>query len=111
LEEYVFETFRHMYEVFERDRSLFGPSQLCDVSYEALVADPLGQLRRIYEQLGLGDFENVRSAAERYLASQSDYQKNKYRISPDLRAQITRRWSSFIEKYGYADLAAEPEAA
>lgn len=102
LEEYVFETFARMYEVFERDKALIPAGQFCEVRYEELVRDPEGHLRRVYEELSLGDFEAVRPALERFLAEQKDYKKNRYDLSPELRAEIARRWGFFIERYGYA---------
>jgi hypothetical protein len=47
---------------------------------------------------------------EQYLASQSDYKKNRYDIPPETRAAIGRRWGGYIARYGYA-VAAEQDAA
>ena len=38
--------------------------QLCELKYEDLVRDPLGQVRTIYQQLELGDFEQFRRQIE-----------------------------------------------
>ena len=39
---------------------------------------------------------------ENYLAGIAGYQTNKYeKLSPELRAEITRRWGTVIRKYGY----------
>ena len=107
LEESVFETFNHMYEVFERDRELIGPGRLSEVSYEALVADPIGEMRRIYEELELGEFDKLLPALEEYVARQAGYKRNRYEISLETRAEIARRWSSFIHKYGYSPVPSE----
>ena len=40
-------------------------NQLCELKYEDLVRDPMGQLRRIYEQLELGDFDSVLQPASK----------------------------------------------
>ncbi len=101
LEEHVFDTFTRMYEVFERDRHLIDPARFCEVRYDDLVKDPVGQMRTVYEQLSLGQFEQVMPAFEQYAADKKDYQTNRYEISPETRDEITRRWSSFIERYGY----------
>ncbi len=74
-----------MYDAFERDRKLLGPGQFCEVRYEELVADPLGQMRRVYEELGTGRFRAVRPGIEDYLASQKDYKTNRYQMTPELR--------------------------
>ena len=102
LEERVFQTFTRMYDTFERDCHLIGPGQFCEVRYEELVADPVGQMRAVYERLGLGDFEAARPAIADYAAGQKDYQTNRYQITPEMRAEVARRWGKFIEQYGYA---------
>ncbi|MGA2059270.1 MAG: sulfotransferase [Thermoguttaceae bacterium] len=106
LEEYVFRTFERMYEVFERDRHLIAPGQFCEVHYEELISHPIEQMRRIYEELELGDFEAVRPALETYMAGQKDYKTNRYQLSPENRGEIGRRWKKYLVQYGY--LAAEP---
>ena len=101
LEEHIFDTFTRMYEVFQRDRRLIDPARFCEVRYEDLVKDPVGQMRTVYEQLNLGRFEQVMPAFEQYAADKKDYQTNRYEITPETRDEITRRWGSFIERYGY----------
>ena len=103
LEEHVFRTLSRMYEAFERDRALLDRSRLCDVRYEDLVEDPIGQMRRIYEELELGEFDRLLPALEKYVAGQSGYQRNRYEIPAETRAQIARRWEPFIRKYGYSE--------
>jgi hypothetical protein len=102
LGEYVFRTFERMYEVFERDRSLIPAGQFCEVRYEDLVADPIGQMEQVYGRLGLGDFERVRPAVAAYFAEKADYQTNRYAVSAETRAEIARRWGAFFKRYGYA---------
>jgi hypothetical protein len=102
LEEHVFRTFLRMYEAFERDRNLIGPGQFCEIRYEDLIADPVEQMRSIYDRLELGDFEAVRPAIDKYVAGQKDYKTNRYQITPEVRAEITRRWGKYLSDYGYA---------
>ncbi len=102
LDEHVFKTLTRMYEAFERDRHLIAAGQFCEIRYEELIASPIAQMRRVYEELQLGDFETVRPVIEKYFAGQKDYKTNRYQMTPELHAEITRRWSAFIEQYGYA---------
>jgi len=101
LEEHVFQTFRRMYEVFEQERSLLAPSRFSEVRYEDLAADPIGQMRRIYEELELGEFDKVLPALEKYVEGHADYRTNRYDIPAGTRSAIARRWGDFIRKYGY----------
>jgi hypothetical protein len=107
LEEHVFDTLSRMYEVFERDRPLIADSRFCEVRYEELVRDPIEQMRMIYERLELGEFEEVLPALQEYLERQADYQTNRYELTEETRAEIGRRWASYIQQYGYSSEPAE----
>ncbi|NUQ63108.1 MAG: sulfotransferase [Pirellulales bacterium] len=103
LPEQVFETFTHMYEVFEEDRTRIDPSRFCEVRYEDLVRDPVGQMRLVYERLGLGSFDSALPAVEAYAVRTKDFRTNRYELDPATRDEVTRRWGTFIERYGYAE--------
>ena len=62
VERQVLDTFARMYERFEQDRNLIPDGHLAEVRYEELIADPVGQMQSVYEQLDLGGFEQVRPA-------------------------------------------------
>jgi omega-hydroxy-beta-dihydromenaquinone-9 sulfotransferase len=102
LEEHVFETFSRMYEVFERDHKLIPDGQFCEVRYEDLVARPIQQMQRIYEDLHLEGFEVVRPRMESYFAQKADYKTNRYQLPPELAEEIRSRWASYFTRYGYS---------
>ena len=108
LHEYVFQTFSRMYKSLEETRHLVDPSRFHELRYEDLVRNPIGQIRALYEKLELGDFERVLPALEQYLEGVKEYRTNRYELSPELREEISHRWSSFIRRYNYA---AEPAAS
>ena len=101
LEEYVFQTLVRMYDAFERDRTLIDPAHFCEVHYEELVEDPLGQMQKVYEHLHLGEFEEIRPALEKFAAGQKDFKTNKYQLAAEKRAEIADRWGFFFDRYGY----------
>ena len=103
LEEYIYSCFEKMYTAFEAQRHLVAPGRLCEIRYEDLVADPIEQMRQIYEQLDLGEFEGVLPRLEQYVADNKDYKTNKYEIDPNLRRNIDRRWGHFMRRYGYCE--------
>lgn len=111
LEEYIFDCFTLMYAAFERDRELIAPSRFSEVRYQSLVDDPIAQLERIYAELDLDDFDQVRPGVEQYMAAQSDYRPNRYEIPPETRSEIARRWGAYIEKYGYSSTSPETPPA
>ncbi len=101
LEESVLATFERMYRAFEEEVSTIPPSQFCEVRYEDLTRDMPGQIRRIYEKLELKEFDQVLPRVQEYASKKSDYKKNRYEISPEMREQIHHRWRNYCEKYGY----------
>ena len=101
LEEHVFKVFNLMHQKFEETRDLIPGSQLCIVRFEDLEADPIGQMRILYESLGLDGFDAVVPALQKYLAGVANYQKNSYMLVPEIHAKITQRWGAFIDRYGY----------
>ena len=102
-EEFVFECMERMYGALERQQPAVDPSRFYELRYEDLVADPLGQMRTIYERLELGDFEPARPGLEKYLEGVADYQPNRYELPPEVRERVVQRWGRFIEKYGYGE--------
>jgi hypothetical protein len=101
LDEYVFSTFVRMYERFEADRKLLGPSRLHELKYEDLVRDPLTEIEKLYQNLRLGPFERVRPGIQAYWERTRGYETNKYDVAPELKAEITRRWGPIIQRMGY----------
>ncbi len=99
--EYVFHCLERMYHGFERQRQELPAGTVHDLKYEQLVADPLGQLERIYQHLGSDDFERVRPRVSEFLAARKDYRTNVHRLDDELKAEIRRRWSGYFERYGY----------
>jgi hypothetical protein len=103
LDEFVFSAFETMYRGYEAQRQMLDPSQLYEVRYEDLVRDPVAEIQRIYNRLDLGDFEPVRDKLTAYVQGQKDYVKNRHQLEPEIKAEIRRRWSGYMERYGYAE--------
>jgi hypothetical protein len=102
LEEYVLTTFNRLYQRLEEGRKLVDPSRFHELRYEDLIRDPVGQMRLLYEHLGLGGFEEFRPRLESYLARIAGYETNRYELAPEQRAKISRHWGEVIRKYGYS---------
>ena len=101
MEKSVLDNFVRMYECFEQDRELIPPGRLVDIRYEDLVADPIGELRQIYQRLGLGDFAQVEPELLRYAMKTRDYKTNKYQLPPDVAERVRGRWAPYFQRYGY----------
>lgn len=105
MEDYVLDTFMHMFNRYQEDRKLVPENQVAEISYEELVRNPKGSIQRLYRELDLGDFERTRPEIEAYLADTGDYKTNDYELSDEQRSRIVERWAPYFEKFGYSTAA------
>jgi hypothetical protein len=106
VEEYVLSSFERMYRAFERDRPALAPGQLHELRYEDLVRDPVGEVGKIYDRLGLAGFETARPRLEAFAARSKSFRTNTHDLPAELWARIAERWRGYVERYGYAAPAA-----
>lgn len=101
LDERVLATYVDLYRKVDEGRELVDPSRFYELRYEDLIADPEGQLRGLYEHLGLGEFEQYLPKLRQYLAEHEDYRTNRYELTPEQRAAVDENWGDVIDRYGY----------
>jgi hypothetical protein len=106
LDERVLATYVDLYRKLDEGRELVDPARFYELRYEDLIADPEGQLRRLYEHLELGGFEQFRPRLRQYLADHADYETNTYELTAQQRAIIAERWGEVIHRYRYERAAA-----
>ena len=99
LEEKVLKNFEDMYDAYLDDVSLIKEGNLCDITYDDLVAEPVATLERIYSTLNLGDFDKNRAVFEEFAQSQKSYKKNKFELAPEMKETIAKRWSKYFDRY------------
>jgi hypothetical protein len=90
-----------MYRGFEDQRQRLDPANICDIRYEDLVADPVGEVGKLYVRLGLGDYALVRGEIAAFAHQQKQYQTNNHQLDEALEARIRTRWADYFERYGY----------
>jgi hypothetical protein len=85
-------------------RATADPSRFLDVSYYALVEDPIAQLRRIYDFAGIAFTADVERAARAMQARnvQHKYGRHRYRLEDFglAREQLDRDFAFYRERYG-----------
>jgi hypothetical protein len=100
IEERILSLYADLYEAFFAQEHLLPSDRTHTIRYDDLTADPLGELRRLYDGIGLTDFP--RDALETYLSSVEDYQRNTYPpMDAALKAQIAQRWARNFAVWGY----------
>lgn len=103
LDEYVFTNFMHLHQALDNARRQLDSRRFHELRYEDLVNRPIHEMRRLYDCLQLGDFEQVLPKLEQHVAQNTGYQTNRYEMNPELRESIRRRWGEVIKRYGYAE--------
>jgi hypothetical protein len=111
LEEHVFKTFNRVYDKIDEGKRLVDFDHFYELRYEDLVRDPVGQMANLYDHLGLDGFEELLPKLQARLADTADYRTNRYQLSDERRAEITRRWGHVISQYGYGQPAPAAPAA
>jgi hypothetical protein len=98
----VIRQYSEMFEAFFEEKTLIPEGRFCELSYADLVADPVGQVRQIYEKLALPEFPIVEPAIREYIRSLAGYEKNSHgELSADTRTEITRTWRRTFEEWRY----------
>ena len=78
-----------------------GSRLYLEVRYEDLVKDIPGEMKRIYDTLGLGDFEKAAPHLQQYIEAKKDYQTNRFTLPEETRQVIAQRWGDYLRRYGY----------
>jgi omega-hydroxy-beta-dihydromenaquinone-9 sulfotransferase len=86
---------------FLAERSLIPAGNFVEVAYAELERNPLGELRRIYDTLGLPGFAAAAPAAAGYLAGLRGYRKNRLELTTAERRQIEAHWGFAFDAFGY----------
>ena len=94
--------YREMYNAYFEQRSLIPDGHLHEMSYEHLVNDPVEELRKTYDALGLSDFSYFEPRLDEYVHSRRGYRKNEFpEMSNDMQEWLAREWHVCFEKWGY----------
>lgn len=104
LKNYIFECKDLMYSAYFEQRQEIPANQLVEVKFEDLVANPISEINRVYEQLEIGGFEQAVPAIEQYFDSRKDHQNNPFSIDQTLQSEIDSNWHQYMEAYGYESL-------
>ena len=84
-------TCQQMYDSFFKQRRLIPAGRFHELSFSNLEQDPVGQVRQIYEALGLPDFAQAEAGLKAYLDSTAGYPKEQVSGTACRRATPGRR--------------------
>lgn len=101
--------YRAMEDAFYRQSPRLPVDRLAELRFEQLERDPIGEVRRIYAQLGLEFSTRFQKRLDRYLRKVADYQKNRFPpLSEGQRREIEARMGPLMDRWGYGREDAPP---
>ena len=100
--EFVLAMHERMYEAFLLASASLKEDQLVCLRYEDLVADPAGQARKLYRQLGIDGYNRLKSALPDTDAGGNAHPVDRYTISGEFQAEIRKRTERYRAMFGYA---------
>ena len=102
LDEWILRQYRVMYDAFFEQRRLIPEGQFHEVGYEDLEKDPVGQIGRAYQALGLPAFDEAEPALRDYVGSIAGYKRNEFADLPtDVRGRVAESWRPCFEEWRY----------
>jgi len=101
LVDYVNQCYQEMYEGFFAQVDTIPSENLTSIKFEDLVSDPVSQIRSIYSDLGLGDFQQVEPRIESFWKNRKSHRRNETRLGDHTRELIDDIWGDYIQRFGY----------
>lgn len=97
----VVRIYQDMYDSYQKNKQLIPKENLIEIKFEDFVKDKEGGLKNIYQQLKIGDYQEVESIYKEYLSSIKSYKKNKLRTDDEVIRAVNEHWGFAIEDFGY----------
>jgi hypothetical protein len=94
-------TYEAMIRRYLQDKSMVRSDCLAEVRYDDVVNAPVSTARRIYDELSLGDFEQVRPRFETYAGLDNGSLLEHVELSGSDKQAVATRWQFAFEAFGY----------
>jgi hypothetical protein len=102
IQDHILYAYETSYRKYLADRALLRDDQLIEFSYSDFVANPIDQLRVVYQKLKLEGFENALPLFETELKSTEGYTTNRFpKMEESVKKKIVDRWGFAFEAFGY----------
>ena len=98
----AFTLHERLYRALDRAVPHVGADRLHEFRYEDLIADPQGEMRRLYSGLNLAPSETMEARIARYLDETKGFKPTRHALADDERREIETRCEAMMRRYGYA---------
>ena len=101
IEAHVLRSYTRLLQAYLVDKASIPAGNLVEIRFEDLEADPLAELRLVYERLDLPGFPAAEPALRAYISSIADYRKNRYELDAETIAKVNTQWRFAFDEWGY----------
>lgn len=95
------EVYRDMAMAYLEQRELIPEGRLVEIRYEELEQDKIGQVKHIYDTLGLAGYAEFEERLAEYVASIEGFEKNPSHVSDRVIAAVNDYVPFLVDEYGY----------
>lgn len=106
VEAVLLDIYPRMMESLLADTQDLPDSQFMEVRFEDLEADPMGEIARIADGIGLDSCEDLLAAAAAHLEGVSNHRKATREIPAEVAAMVDAHWGRQVAQWNYADAGA-----
>jgi len=101
IERFVLEAYILHEAAISEGLSMARPGQVASIRYEELVADPIGQMERLYRDLKLANFDVAREPLTKHAHAVAGHTRNRFVLSSAQKARMESVWGSFLKAKHY----------
>lgn len=103
VDDLIVHCYEKMISSYVAQRKTIPSDRIIEVSYDDVAGKPLETMKKVYEQLELGDFNQMKPRLEAYLKTVKDYKVNKTReIEQEALDTINSKWKQSFVEWGYS---------
>ncbi len=106
----ILRTYDRMMTRLEEETKDWPSEVYVDIRYEELERDPIAQIAKIYQDLGIDGYATAKPTFEAYLKSVQSYKKNSYTYTDDAASLVEANWGRFLEQWDYRRPGSQPAA-
>ena len=101
IEKNIFHIYQKIMSKFLQDKNLIPSQNLIEIKFEDFELNPNQEMKKIYNQLNIGNFQESESLFINYFNSLKHYQKNRYELDSKTINKIYHNWRFTIDEWHY----------
>lgn len=92
----IIETYSQIMERYIADKQLIPEDRLIEICYEDFIKHPIATIENVYQHLNLASFEFCRTAMNKYVQVQKNYQMLRHHLNGDELIEVQEQLSPYI---------------